>query len=103
MDGEVRRFTELIVTVAGSVPAPRDTADGCAMDHALTNPYAQRLRVMLTYRAFDFDGRELPGFRVVGVVPANQHMVLAGESTPGIACATVARLEPLRLELRGEE
>jgi hypothetical protein len=103
IDEEVRRFTELMAGVVNSARALRDTADGCAIDLAFTNPYAQPLRVMLTYRAFDPDGRKLPGFRVGGVAPANQHVVLAGESTPGIACATVARLEPLRLELRGEE
>jgi hypothetical protein len=100
MDGEVRRSTELMVAVADSVPAPRDTADGCAMDLALTNPYAQRLHVMLTYRALDPDGRELPGFRVGSVVPANQHMVLGRRKHAGDR-ATVARLELLRLELRG--
>jgi hypothetical protein len=103
IDEGVRQFKDLTAAIVSSVPALRDTDDGCAMDLAFTNPYAQRVRVTLTYRAFDPDGRELPGFRVENVVPANQHTVLAGESTPGIACATVARLELFRLELRGEK
>ena len=99
LDEHVRRFKELYVAVVSSVPALRDTADGCAADVALSNPYAQRARVILTYCAFDADGRKLPGFRVGSVVPAKQHMVLAGESTPGLACATIARLELHRFEL----
>jgi hypothetical protein len=93
LDEHVRRFKELYVAVVSSVPARRDTADGCVIDLAFTNPYAQRVRVILTYRAFDAEGRELHGLRVGSVVPAKQHMVLAGESTPGLACATIARFE----------
>jgi hypothetical protein len=101
-DEQIREFAERLATVTRDVrarPALRDTADGCAVDPSFTNPNDQRMRVIVTYRAFDADGHELPGFRVVGVVPGRETMVLRGENSPGLPCADVARIEPRRVEL----
>jgi hypothetical protein len=66
LDEHVRRFKAVYVAVVSSVPALRDTADSCGgsttIDLAFTNPSAQRVRVTLTYRAFDAEGANCTGF-----------------------------------------
>jgi len=81
-------------------PVLRDTADGCAVDLPFTNPFTQRMQVIVTYGAADADGRELAVLRGEAIIFGGATAVLHGDSSPGLSCATVARVEVRHLDLR---
>jgi len=93
---QLREMGEILRTLSDMAkerPTLRETPDGCAADPTLTNPFAQRVRVIVSYRVFDADGKELPGLRVEGQVPGRSTVLLHGEITPGLACAGVVRIK----------